>query len=371
MTMVVPTIGGTRGPDFAARWRKARQWAMAEGFRGLYVTAGPTFTWLSGYAPYPGGWPDFASCLLLPMDRDPVMLISAMHAEILDRAQCPIENIHTYVDGEDPLPALRAGFKESGIGSGRVGVEHHIWLSDVELAKAAQPGIELVRSELFDGLRAVKDQAEIALLRQSAACQDAAFAAARDVMRPGSDLGEAELAIRGAMLAKGCESIKLLGIFRSPRPRRFEPGELIDIDFGTAFCGGYTIDSSRNVHFGQPSAEIMRQWQVVEDAFQAACGILRAGVTAAEVHRAGAEIIENAGYRQTWKMGHGVGLSDGHETPWLQVRNETPLDAGMTFTIDPGFFLARDLPLHIEDTVLLTETGWESLNRFSHDIIVV
>jgi Xaa-Pro aminopeptidase len=358
-------------PAYAARWTRARQRSAAAGFDGLYLTTGPTFTWLSGYSPYPGGWPDFLSCVLLPLDRDPVMLISAMHAEILDRSTCAIEQVFTYTDGDDPLPVLRAAFAAAGLDRARLAVEDQIWLSDAELAASAAPSAQLVRSELFEGLRAVKDAGELALLRQSARCQDAAYAAARSMMRAGGDLGEAEVALRRAMLAEGCETIKLLGIFRAARPRIFAARELIDIDFGTAFCGGYTVDSSRNVFFGDPSAELLAQWQVVENAYLAAIAAVRPGATAGEVHRAGAAPVEAAGYRQTWKMGHGVGLSDGHEAPWLQQGSETVLEAGMTFTIDPGFFLGRDLPLHIENTVVVTESGCESLNAFPRSIIAV
>jgi Xaa-Pro aminopeptidase len=356
---------------FAGRWSRARERLASEGFDGLYVTSGPTFTWLSGYAPYPGGWPDFLSAVVLPLEGEPIMLISAMHAEILDRDACAIADVRTYTDGDDPTPVLRELFAKAGVSNGHLAVEDHIWLSDAELIGEAVPGARLMRSTLFDGLRAVKDENELALLRQSARCQDAAYRAASEVMRAGGDLGEAEVAVRAAMLAEGCETIKLLGIFRAPRPRAFRAGELIDIDFGTAFCGGYTIDSSRNVFFGEPGAELLREWQLVEDAYQAAIAAVRPGVTAGAVHRAGADPIDASGHRQVWKMGHGVGLSDGHEAPWLQAGSETVLEKGMTFTIDPGFFVGRDLPLHIEDTVVVTADGCESLNRWPRSIITV
>jgi Xaa-Pro aminopeptidase len=358
-------------PDYVARWTRARERVEAHGFDGLYVTAGPTFTWLSGATPYPGGWPDFASCLLLPLDRDPVMLISAMHAEILDRQTCAVADVLTYMDGEDPTPVLREAFARTGLTAARLAVENHIWLSDVELAAAAAPSARLGRSPLFEALRAVKDSDELALLRRSAACQDAAFVAARDVMAVGGDLSEVEVAIRAAMMAEGCESIKLLGVFRSTRPRRFQADELIDIDFGTAFCGGYTIDSSRNVFFGETTARLRDQWELVVAAYDAAAAAVRPGALAADVHRAGADVIEAGGERQTWKMGHGVGLSDGHEAPWLQDGSETVLEPGMAFTIDPGFFVGRDLPLHLENTVVVTESGCESLNRFPNEIVAV
>jgi Xaa-Pro aminopeptidase len=362
---------GALSPDYVYRWERARANAAGESLDALYINAGPTFTWLAGYSPYPGGWPDFLSSVIFPVIGEPVMVISAMHAEILDRDLCPIKRVFTYVDGDDPRPVLRSAFAEAGITSGKVGVENHGWLSDAELVGEVVPKVKLQISPLFDGLRAVKDAFEMALLRQSARCQDAAFAAAHEAMRVDASLNDVEQAIRGAMMAEGCESIKLLGVFKSRRPRSLLHGELVDIDFGTAVCGGYTIDSSRNVVIGEPAAELLKQWDLVERAFRETMATVRPGVTAGEVHAACERVITDGGYTQTWKVGHGVGLSDGHEAPWLQRGSQTMLEPGMTFTIDPGFFVGRDLPLHIEDTVLVTQHGWENLNHHPHDLIVV
>jgi len=43
----------------------------------------------------------------------------------------------------------------------------------------------------------------------------------------------------------------------------------------------------------------------------------------------------------------------------------------MVFTIDPGVFIERDVPIHIEDTVVVTANGYENLNAFTHEMIVV
>lgn len=371
MSMVLPSAAGAVAPDFHRRWELARGRAAAKGLTALYVTSGPTFTWLSGFAPYPGGWPDWVSCVVLPVDAEPAIVISRMHAQILDESRCPVRNVFTYVDGQDPRGALKQALAATGVKEGVVGLEDHIWFSDVELLGEVAPSLRLRRTPLFESLRAVKEPGEIALLRRSAACQDAAFAQAVQSFRDGADLSEAEASIRSAMLANGCESIKLLGVFKSPRPRPLKAPELVDIDFGTAFCDGYTIDSSRNVFIGEPPATLLDQYRLVLDAYTEATGTLRPGVDAAAVHRAGAATIASGGESQTWKMGHGVGLSDGHEPPWLQEGSEVVLEEGMVFTIDPGFFVGRDLPLHLENSVLITATGWESLNQFSDELIVV
>ena len=97
----------------------------------------------------------------------------------------------------------------------------------------------------------------------------------------------------------------------------------------------------------------------------------RAGVTAESVHRACRDAMRAAGYEQVWKVGHGVGLAEAHEAPLLQPGNTTLLEPGVVVTIDPGAFIARDTPIHIEDTVVVTEQGCRALNQFPRDMLVV
>jgi Xaa-Pro dipeptidase len=69
-----------------------------------------------------------------------------------------------------------------------------------------------------------------------------------------------------------------------------------------------------------------------------------------------------------------VGLGPGHEAPLVEEGNSTPLERGMVFTVDPGCFLEgghKDLPIHIEDDVLVTETGAETLTTYTKELIVV
>jgi Xaa-Pro dipeptidase len=72
-----------------------------------------------------------------------------------------------------------------------------------------------------------------------------------------------------------------------------------------------------------------------------------------------------------WKVGHGVGLSEAHEPPLLQLGNDEHLEEGMVFTIDPGAFFARNTPIHVEDTVVVTSSGCTPLNTFTRELLVV
>jgi len=356
--------------DFDARFARARALAAEAGVDGLYVTAGPNFRWLSGEAAHPGGWPLWLSAILLPLDGEPAMVISKMHAEIFDLERCPVRTVHTYVDGEDPRPALRAA--AAGFRGTVLGVDDPLWLGDAELLTETLPAAKLRRTpEVFQRVRAVKDAFEIEQLRIAAASHDAGYRRAAEVIRPGVTVAEAGTEIMRAMAEAGSEEVAIVGAFKQLSGRRFAPGDVVDVDLFPGSHGGYRGDTARNVFVGEPTAEARRLYQATLAAYDAAIAVVRPGVPCEEIHRACAAAMREVGYDQVWKVGHGVGLNEAHEPPLLQYGNIEPVQEGMVFTIDPGAFLARDTPIHIEDMVVVTATGCEPLNTFSRELLVV
>ncbi|MBB4661338.1 M24 family metallopeptidase [Conexibacter arvalis] len=351
------------------RYERARRLAEAAGLDGLYVTAGANFTWLTEENAHPGGWPLWASVLIVPVDGDPALVVSKMHADIFDLERIPVDHVFQYVDGEDPAPALRAALASAGVSAGQLGADDALWLGDADLLAQVAPEVRLRRSSaVFDRLRAVKDAAEVEHLRKACAAHDAGYRRAFEVIRPGVTVAEAGAEVVRAMLAAGSGELALSGVFHHLSDRPFAAGEVVDLDLFPGSHGGYHADTARNLFLGEPSAEARRLYAATHAAYDAAMAAVRPGVPAQEIHRVAAATMEAAGYRQVWKIGHGVGLAPIHEPPLLQVGNDEPLEEGMVFTIDPGAFLARDTPIHIEDTVLVTADGAEALNRFPLDL---
>ena len=347
------------------RLDRARRLAAAAGVDGLYITAGANFRWLTDEDAHPGGWPLWASIAIVPVEGEAAMVISRMHADIFSLERSPIEKVFDYVDGEDPIPALRAAFGVTGLSRGTVAVDDAMWFGDADLLATAMPEIRPRRaSAVFDRLRAVKDADEIEHLRKASAAHDAGYARAREVIRPGVTVAEAGAEIVAAMTAAGSGDLALSGVFHDLSPRPFAAGEIVDVDLFPGSHGGYHADSARNLFLGEPSDEARRMYDATLRAWEASMAAVKPGVPAASVHRVCAEAMAEAGYEQVWKVGHGVGLAPIHEPPLLQDGNDEPLEAGMVFTIDPGAFIARNTPIHIEDTVVVTADGVESLTRF-------
>ncbi len=103
------------------------------------------------------------------------------------------------------------------------------------------------------------------------------------------------------------------------------------------------------------------------EAGRAAC---RPGALARDVNAACRAPIEEAGLGEHFRhrMGHGIGL-DVHERPFLSPEDETPLEAGMTFTDEPSIIVPGSFGLRIENIVVCADGGAHVLNDYPNDLV--
>ena len=140
------------------------------------------------------------------------------------------------------------------------------------------------------------------------------------------------------------------------------------IDFGGK-KGGYPADITRTFCLGEPTDTMREIYAAVKRANEAAHAIAKPGVTCHEIDQAARQVIDAAGYGDyfTHRLGHGLGLS-GHELPNVAPNDPTPLEVGMVFTIEPGIYHPEIGGVRIEDDVVVTEDGIESLSTFPKDL---
>ena len=83
-------------------------------------------------------------------------------------------------------------------------------------------------------------------------------------------------------------------------------------------------------------------------------------------------MIDAAGYGEYFvhRTGHGIGM-EGHEGPYMLEGNDLPLAVGMTFTVEPGIYIPGEIGVRIEDNIVITQEGAESLTTFDRDVCVV
>jgi Xaa-Pro aminopeptidase len=136
---------------------------------------------------------------------------------------------------------------------------------------------------------------------------------------------------------------------------------------------GYCSDCTRTyVAGGDPDPEFAKYYAVLVDAQRRACDAVRPGVTAESIDAVARDAIAEAGYGELFihRTGHGIGL-ETHEEPYIVAGNDTVLEPGMCFSIEPGIYLTGHHGARIEDILAVTADGGERLNRNDRDLVVL
>ncbi len=227
-------------------------------------------------------------------------------------------------------------------------------------------GIEWVATlGLVEGLRAVKEPAEIETMRQAVRLTDEAFAHLCGWMRPGMTEAQVAWEIEKFFRERGAVGWPAGHIVASgphaalpharPTDRVLQRGEPIVIDMG-CIVDGYYSDMTRTVILGQADARFEEIYSLVLQAHQAAEDIARADLSSQVVDNTGRGIIEAAGYGEYFGhgLGHGVGLNI-HEAPAARKTKGEPLLAGMTLTIEPGVYLPDWGGVRVEDLTVIEQ----------------
>jgi Xaa-Pro dipeptidase len=153
-----------------------------------------------------------------------------------------------------------------------------------------------------------------------------------------------------------------------PSDRRLCPGDLLVVDWGAA-VDGYISDLTRTFAVGKVDEEYHKIHQIVLEANAAGRAAAQPGHPCAHVDTAARNVIEKAGYGQffTHRTGHGIGM-EPHEEPYVRGGNMQLLEPGMTFTVEPGIYLPERNGVRIEDDIIITESGAESLSDMSREL---
>jgi Xaa-Pro aminopeptidase len=155
--------------------------------------------------------------------------------------------------------------------------------------------------------------------------------------------------------------------------RVIEAGDVVVVDIGGPVASGYNSDSTRTYVLGEPGYDdVAATYAVLQRAQQAAVDAVRPGVTAEAIDAAAREVIADAGFGEYFihRTGHGIGL-DVHEDPYIVGGNSMPVEPGMAFSIEPGIYQPGRWGARIEDIVIVTETGVESVNNRPHGLVAV
>lgn len=312
-------------------------------------------------------------------DREPVAVLPALEEPRLAACDIPM-TLFPWADAEGYGPAFAAAAGALRLAGKRIGVEElRMRVLEARILERYLSGATLVpASTPLATLRLRKDADAIRALREAIRISEAALYTVMERIRPGMTEREVAALITLAQLEQGggkhpFEPIVLSGPNSAlphgePGDRQIAEGEPLLLDFGTT-VRGYASDITRTFSVGTPSPRLTEVYDVVRAANEAGRMAAGPGVPAQEVDRAARRVIEEGGFGPyfTHRTGHGLGM-EAHEGPAIVEGNELILEPGMVFTVEPGIYLPGELGVRIEDDVLITPNGAESLTSFPREL---
>ena len=237
----------------------------------------------------------------------------------------------------------------------------------------------LVETEkMIEKQRMVKDEEEIENLRKACKVTDECFEHIVNYIRPGMTEKQISREIdyyyyknaQGlsfeTIVASGENSSKPHAI---PTDRKIQNVDIITIDMGCKI-NGYCSDMTRTIFVGQVPEYVKPVYELVLKNQKQVLQDMKENANTKQI----AKMVDNDfklnNYDLIHALGHGVGL-EIHEGPVLSINSENILRENMVVTNEPGIYIPGQFGVRIEDTVLITKDGCETLTKSSKNYVIV
>ncbi|MGB3335481.1 MAG: Xaa-Pro peptidase family protein [Mycobacterium sp.] len=362
---------------YSHRLSAAAAAAANAGLAGLVITPGYDLRYLIGSRAQTF---ERLTALVLPATGAPTMVVPRLElAALRESAVADLGvAVRDWVDGEDPYRMVGEALGQT---SAAVAVTdsmpalHLLPLVDV---LGTTP---VLATGVLRDLRMIKDPSEIDALRKAGAAIDRVHARVPEFLVPGRTEADVAADIAEAIVAEGHSEVAFIIVGSGPHgadphhecsERVLQAGDIVVVDIGGPVEPGYNSDSTRTYSLGEPNPEVAQHYSVLQEAQRAAVASVRPGVTAQQVDAAARDVLAEAGLAEYFvhRTGHGIGLSV-HEEPYIVAGNDEALRAGMAFSVEPGIYFPGKWGARIEDIVIVTADGAESLNDQPHELVVV
>lgn len=254
-------------------------------------------------------------------------------------------------------------------------VKHFTTISEV---------LDEVEMKVFNGnihdMRSVKSTEEINLLRKACAISDEALRKTVPNIKVGMTELEVVALLEYNLKTSGAENISFDSIVLSgkktslphgkPSDKVLEKGDFLQLDFG-ALYKGYHADMSRTFVMDQASAEQEALYENMLEATLKGTQALKSGISGQVPDQAVRACLQEHYLPYYYPgLGHGVGL-DVHEDPNLSATSKHQLEANQVVTIEPGVYIPDWGGMRIEDTILITEDGFEVLTHYPRELQIL
>jgi Xaa-Pro aminopeptidase len=257
-----------------------------------------------------------------------------------------------------------------------------MWAEKVLRFRQAMPqAVQKPAGSILGPLRIRKDSEEIAALVAAGAAIDSVHERVGEMLRPGRTEREVGREIHDAIIDAGHAHVDFVIVASGPNgasphhdvsDRVIREGDAVVVDIGGTMPDGYCSDSTRTYAVGEPDPDFLHHYAILHEAQRAAVESVRPGLTCEAVDAVARDYMTQAGIGELFihRIGHGIGLQS-HEEPYLVSGNTLELEPGMAFSIEPGFYVEGRFGARIEDIVICTPEGAQSVNHRPHHLQII
>ena len=370
--------------EYEARLEKVLAGMEKAGIDALILTSDENTYYFTGFRSIV--WDSKVSILgTLVITKDGGMAFATSQGAAKTAAgSCCVEDMRIF--GEDGYPsytkAIVSLLEEKGLKKGKIGFEfgdgqkiHLNYNLLQELFEELKDAERVEAASLLWEVRCVKSPLEIVKLREACEINIKSIQKGFD----GLYEGMTEMELYGLIMSEyyrlGAERTLPIGLRAGedryshvnspPSYRPIMKGDIILVDGGPVYHGYYS-DIIRQAVIGKPTDLQQEMFDVAREACYKGIEAVKPGIPICEVSKAVEQYMENSKfseyhtYANRGTYGHSIGVGV-HEFPMISHKSAMPLQAGMTFAIEPYFYKEGVGSLGIEENILVTENGCEIL----------
>ena len=313
--------------------------------------------------------------LVLPLSGDPVLIVPTLGQQYNAKHHSWITDVREGGESQgmirEVVDVLRASRLETGT-LGIVGLSNTLPWQDHRILTQELPKVQLRdATPLFDKVRMVKSQEEIAMIQETTDIADACYERLLEVLRVGVNEREAMAEVQHLLAKRGVEDILILtakgpsfpGFIDHPGSYTFRKGDHYIFSVEISGPSGYWSQIIRLLYFENTTPQYERIFKAAKAAMEAGVVHLIPGKRIGELATAVAAEIRKAGFKPGLWCGHSMGMDVG-EAPGLFPDSPIELKEGMIITIHPHV-ISQDgkeglLP---GDTFVVEKGGPRNLSR--------
>ncbi len=365
--------------------KHARLTALTDAIQGQdlsfgFITDPMSIFYLTGYRSDPH---ERLFALFVFPNHEPFLICPSMEVRDAKESGWSGELIG-YADHENPWAFIGHALDTRGInGALRIGIEaNHISFARSEYLSQYGNSVTFSNMEAALGsIRTIKDASEIEKLKKAAKMADFAVEVGASLIKKGKSeqaiIAEIEYSLKKRGISEMSFSTMVLAGDKTASPhghpgeRQIKEGDFVLFDLGVV-VDGYCSDITRTFVYKHASDKQADIYETVLKAEEEAIAKAKIGMRIGDLDLIARSIIESKGYGDyfTHRLGHGLGLSV-HEAPSMSYDNDELLKEGMVFTVEPGIYVPEVGGVRIEDDLVLTKNGAETLTHFPKQLTII